>query len=103
MDASPASSSELPMALPISSATGRPLLMDRPRSPPSARCNQTRYCTGMGLSRPYWALTMLTVSWEASEGSTAESGSPGARYTSEKHSTVTASVIGSAASRRLRK
>ena len=78
-DASPASSSELPMALPISSATGRPLLIDWPRSPISACFSQSPYCTTTGRSRPYCALTMSMTSCDASDGSTADKGSPGAR------------------------
>ena len=98
-----ASTSVLPIALPISLATGRPVAIEVPRSPIVARPSQSAYWTGIGLSRPYSFLSWSISSIDASEGTIADSGSPGARYTSEKQTALTASAIGMTRPRRLRR
>jgi len=50
--ANPASISVLASAPPTSSATGRRVATERPKSPCAARHSQFMNCTGKGLSKP---------------------------------------------------
>ena len=76
--------------------TGRRVATESPKSPCSARHAQVANCTGSGLSNPYAFFTISIVSAFASGGSTVCNGSPGAIYTSMKHTNPTPNAIGSA-------
>ncbi len=89
-----ASVTVLPTARITSDSTGRPVAMELPRSPPTARHSQSPNCTGSGRSKPYAIRNCAASSCDASAGSTATSGSPGVMWTSRKHTSATLMTIG---------
>jgi hypothetical protein len=69
----------LESALEISPLTWRPVAIDMPKSPETARPSQMRYCMGNGRSSPYAFLTMSMVSALASSGNRVVRGQRGSR------------------------
>src|SRR5919112_634054 len=84
----------------ISCDTGVPSTSDFPRSPCSTPPSQSTYCTTIGLFRPSCSRICSLACSEASGPSMTVAGSPGIRFISEKHTTLTMKSIGSVRSRR---
>ncbi len=75
-------------------ASGRPVAIEVPRLPCRTCQNQSAYCTGSGLSKPYSARIWSISSWVASAGRIADSGSPGAMWTRRKQMMLTPITTG---------
>src|SRR5215218_7333904 len=84
----------------ISCETGVPSTSDFPRSPCSTPPSQSTYCTTIGLFRPSCSRICSLACSEASGPRMTVAGSPGMRFISEKHTTLTIKRIGSVRSRR---
>jgi len=78
----------------ISGSTGKPLVVETPRSPPSAWRSQTRYCSGSGWSRPIWRRIDSSWAGSAPSPSISSTGSPGISRISAKTAMETSSSVG---------